>query len=256
LDKARQDVIVKWEKLQSNGKLHKAMLALSVTGVTVGGLSQLLGLLGQTIAKGLAPVATALTYVFPALQVGVVGFNTYETYLDWKSDDEKVPRSAKIISAVRTGINYASAILLTLGICVPGLQVLILPAVGVGLINSLGLGLAKARIVKRSFDIHQSLGSFEWNYMVGHYENYLESFENGKSTWDRDDRRAVTRWVNLQQEAQKRGLLSVRQLERLRTLGIPLEPRVIEPVRLETPALLTEPHKQQVSLVVAEPAAA
>ena len=220
LNQARTEVLTQWEKLQVNKNLKTAMTALSVSGLAVGGLVQLFGILGRTIVASLAPVATALSYVFPLFPAVAVGLSTYETYRDWKNSEKKVPRSAKILSAIKTSLSYVSALLLTAGICVPGLQVLILPGVCIGLISALTLGLAKSRIIKHSFEVHQSIQPLEWNYMVARYENYQESFKDGKSSWPKKDRTRIKKWVKLQLTAVKRGLLTEAQVRRLEEIGI------------------------------------
>ncbi len=229
LNKAREAVLVKWEKAQGNKKLKKAITAFQISGMTVAGLAGLFGVLGRTIVTGLAPVGAAMSYIFPFLQVGAAGLSTYETYRDWKSDDVRVPKSAKVISAIKTGVSYVTAILLIVGFFVPGMQVLVLPAVLVALVNGLGLGALKNRIIKGSFELEQATKPAEWNYMVARYENYLESFEGEKSSWSDVECNKMKAWVKLQKRAVKSDLLSELQVTRLKGLGIDLKPKVIAP---------------------------
>jgi hypothetical protein len=124
-------------------------------------------------------------------------------------------------------VSYVTAILLIVGFFVPGMQVLVLPAVLVALVNGLGLGALKNRIIKRSFEIEQATKPAEWNYMVARYENYLESFEDDKSSWSDVECKKMKAWVTLQKRAAKSDLLSELQVTRLKGLGIDLKPKVI-----------------------------
>ena len=244
INRARADVLTRWGALTTNKKLRTAMVGIQAGGFTLGVLSQLFGLLGRTIVAGLAPVATALSYAFPVFQLIGAGFSAYDTSRDLRSPVDTVPRSAKVLSVLKTTMVSVSSVMLIIGICVPGLGALILPGILVGLIGALGFGFAKTRIIRHRFDVHQSVKPVEWNYMSARYENYLESFEDGKSSWRWAERSNMKRWVKLQKSAAELGLLNDPQRERLGELGVeikPLVPTSLEVTPVKSDALSLQP---------------
>ena len=231
LKKSKLDVVEKWEKLQANNKVQMALTTLSVGGMAVGVMGRIFGVLGRTVAKGLAPIATALSYVFPALQALAIGASAYETYKDLKSPTSKVPMPAKVVSVVKTAGFVIGSAAMAAATFVPGLNMIFIPAMIFTIISCIGLSFAKNRILKKSFELHQSVIPDQWNFMYHSLRVYKQDYGDVKVSRNDGQHAALRSWISMQKEASKRGILSPEQRGKLERIGMLKEaPEIFPPV--------------------------
>lgn len=220
LNKSKKEVLRKWEKLQAPDIAQKTLSILSIIGTITTIATKFLYILGQTIAPYLATVATVFTYASPLFTGISVISSGYETYKDLKSPDASIPKVAKMLSVAKLVVAVVSAIGITAGMFVPGLNGVLIAAVIVGVIGAIALAYARHRIIKHRFKLLQSLQPGNWGLMYDLLEVYRADHGNINVSRKDSKYRGLHKWLSHQKDAQKCQLLAEEQINRLIKIGL------------------------------------
>lgn len=213
--KEKRAVLKKWQKLQKPDKTQKVLSGLSIFGMIVSIATKIFQILGQTIVKALAPVATALTYATP-LFVGISVISSgYETYKDLKSSSKNVPKKAKVLSVVKLIVAIATAIGIVVGTMASGLVSLLIASVVVSIVGALALSYARQKVIEKRFRFLQTLEPAEWLFSMDLLKVYEEDKNSLPVKKAKKIRKKLTKWIKKQRQAKKKGWLEDAQWQEL-----------------------------------------
>jgi len=217
LNRSKKEVLRKWEKMQTPDNIQKALSILSIIGTISALGTKIITVLAQTSVQSLTTVASVLSYATPIFLGVSVASNAYETYKDLKSSDKAVPKAAKMISVAKLVVAVATAVGICVGLFVPGLNAVLIVSLLTGLVAGIALAYARQRIIKHRFNLLQSLEPQNWVFMYDLLQIYKEDHATINVS---KDHKKLHRWITLQKEAKKYGLLAEEQLLKLKKIGI------------------------------------
>lgn len=224
IEKEKMEILDEWGKNVKPDRIQTALTGAAIAGSTLAVATKVLQVFSDTIAPSLSTTVTALTYASPLFVGASVLSAAYQVYKDFQCPDTIVPQKAKVLSVARLIVSIVTAVLILMGLFMPGLNLLFIGALLIGSIANIALAYARSRIIQKQFKLIQALKPDTWNVMNALWRNHQKKPPGTKMS------RPLKQWHDC-----------VKHLPNLKLPEIPDRPLLFQPLERsdQTPRLIS-----------------